>query len=387
MGIQLSEIAQLLKTSFKKPVSNLPVEAHIEAGMKWLSRAQDATPDGGVSIRFSLVRGWESTYPETTGYIIPTFLNYYRITGDTSYKRRAMRMAEWELSIQQEDGSFLGGAMSQRTNSLVFDTGQIVLGLMAAFKYSDEDRFLKAARKAGDWLVRVQDIDGAWRRFSYHSIPHSYHSRVSWALVELYQVIRKKKYLDTAKKNIGWVLSNQRPNGWFQDAGFTLEDHKAPYTHTIAYTIRGILEVGMLLNEQQYVEAAQKSVDELLKLQNSNGFFWGRYDANWNRKRRFSCLTGNAQISIAYLRLYEVNSDSKYLQRAHVLNEALKSMQNITTNKENIQGAMPGSHPVWGEYERFSYPNWATKFFVDALMLEKDSKKREEESLQFLTPT
>jgi hypothetical protein len=30
-----------------------------------------------------------------------------------------------------------------------------------------------------------------------------------------------------------------------------------------------------------------------------------------------------------------------------------------------------GSFPIWGRYAPLSYPNWAAKFFVDALLLER----------------
>ncbi len=33
----------------------------------------------------------------------------------------------------------------------------------------------------------------------------------------------------------------------------------------------------------------------------------------------------------------------------------------------NHRGAIRGSQPIWGQYSPFTYPNWATKFFVDAL--------------------
>ena len=31
-----------------------------------------------------------------------------------------------------------------------------------------------------------------------------------------------------------------------------------------------------------------------------------------------------------------------------------------------------GSFPVWGRYAPLQYPNWATKFLADALMLYED---------------
>jgi hypothetical protein len=42
---------------------------------------------------------------------------------------------------------------------------------------------------------------------------------------------------------------------------------------------------------------------------------------------------------------------------------------------ENTSGAMPGSFPLWGRYEPFGFPNWATKYFCDAIMMEEEVGK------------
>lgn len=374
MGIQLYSIVEILKESRKNTTNtSFTLDEHIEVGMKWLSRAQDATLDGGVSIRYSLIKGWESSYPETTGYIIPTFLKCYDLTGDITLKDRAMKMAEWELLIQQEDGAFIGGPFEKPVGKLVFDTGQIIFGLIEAFNYSKDERFLRAAIRAGDWLVNVQDKKGYWERHSFQSIPHTYYSRVAWALVKLYKIIDEEKYLTAVQRNMGWALSNQLQNGWFQNAGFTLKNHKEPFTHTIAYTIEGVLEIGIILGNQNYINAAKKPVDELLEAMSKDGLLWGKYNDRWEGKKNFICLTGNAQLSIICSRLYQVTNNSKYLDGARTLNKFLRSKQSLSIKNQNIHGAIPGSYPIWGEYERFAYPNWATKFFVDALTLEKEN--------------
>ena len=48
----------------------------IAEAVGWLGRAEDNSRlrDGGVAHHFSLIDGWGSSYPETTGYIVPTLL-------------------------------------------------------------------------------------------------------------------------------------------------------------------------------------------------------------------------------------------------------------------------------------------------------------------------
>ncbi len=40
---------------------------------------------------------------------------------------------------------------------VIFDTGQVLFGLLAAFQYSGDARYLGGVR-AGNWLVSVQSV-------------------------------------------------------------------------------------------------------------------------------------------------------------------------------------------------------------------------------------
>lgn len=365
----------ILKRPGSRVVGNL---FHIRKAMEWLCRAQDATPDAGIPIRYALKKmsswhpaGWNPSYPETTGYIIPTFVNCSRLFDDERYLESALRMADWLLTVQKEDGSFKGGDISSRMGSIVFDTGQIIFGFLSAFRQSNQERYLRAARKAGDWLRSIQNEDGTWKQFSFGSIPHSYHSRVAWALLELYQVDGDKKYLDGGRRSASWAAATQQGNGWFSQAGFSQSGHKDPLTHTIAYTIRGILESGVLLNDKSLIAAARKSVDVLSSIIRPDGSYSGNYDRNWRGCYRYSCLTGNAQISIILSRLHQLTGEKSYCDKAAQINGFLKAIQRTAARSKDIEGAIPGSSPIWGRYEGYAYPNWATKFFIDALIREE----------------
>jgi len=54
------------------------LDIQLEAAMAWLCVAQDRDADAGVAGSYTLLKGWTKSYPETTGYIIPTFLAYAR---------------------------------------------------------------------------------------------------------------------------------------------------------------------------------------------------------------------------------------------------------------------------------------------------------------------
>ena len=181
LGIGLVALKDYLR--IKNPIKDN--REHIEMAVEWLKNAQDATGNGGVSACYVRYRGWETAYPETTGYIIPTFFDYYYFANDEDCRERAIRMSDFLLNVQLDDGSFRLGFYPSQLNSEVFDTGQCIEGLVRCYKETRRDEYLTAAIKAGDWIASVQDKDGAWRRNSYHGIPHTYYTRVALALLEI----------------------------------------------------------------------------------------------------------------------------------------------------------------------------------------------------------
>ena len=116
-------------------------DAHLNAALAWLCRAQDAVP-GGVSAGYFFKRGWMPAYPETTGYIIPTFLAQ-------GLDDRALALGEWEIAVQLPEGAVRGG-IGLNDYPIVFNTGQVILGWTALYRATGEERFLQAASRAAD---------------------------------------------------------------------------------------------------------------------------------------------------------------------------------------------------------------------------------------------
>jgi len=353
---------------FRKSHTTKSIDFALHNAVKWLCLAQDNSPDDGVSEGYHLKHGWLPSYPETTGYIIETFCNYSDLANDTSLKDRALRMADWLVSIQYKDGAIPDSYFKKK---MVFDTGQVLFGFVRAFEETGEQRYREAALKAGKWLIDVQEQDGTWRKFAVGEIPHTYYARVAWSLSRLHSIIGDDQYNESCRKNIEWTLSQQQENGWFNNASFTMAKNDRPYTHTIAYTIRGILESGMYLQSDTYIGAACKAMDGLLGVLPDSGLVYGSYDKNWQGDTRFSCLTGSAQLAIIFFKLYQLTDKEQYLNAGRKINNYLLTKQELRISNKDVFGAIAGSYPVWGDYIHFMYPNWATKFLIDSLLIEK----------------
>lgn len=355
------------------PAADPGCEQVLSALMDWLSRAQDESlsADGGVARDYSLVRGWASSYPETTGYIVPTFLDYARRTGRADVRHRARRMADWLVSIQMPGGGFQGGKIDSRPKvPVTFNTGQILLGLAAA--ETEFGGYGDAMRRAADWLVQTQDPDGCWRK---HPTPFAamgekeYETHVAWGLFEAARIEPHRRYGEAGLANVRWALSSQGRDGWFPKC--CLDDPARPLTHTIAYALRGVIEAHRISSEPGLLEAARRTADGLLSALGDDGWLPGRLRHGWLPAVDSVCLTGSAQVAHCWLLMYELTGEARYAEAGRRANRFVRRTVRLD-GPLDIRGGVKGSFPVGGDFAPYEYMNWAAKFLADSLMLEMD---------------
>ena len=130
----------------------------------------------------------------------------------------------------------------------VFNTGQVLFGFARAFEETGNATFRDALHRAANWLVDAQDSDGAWRRFpSPFAKPgaNPYNTRTAFGFVRAFHVCRDERFLNAAVANAEWAARQARPNGWLTGNCLTPHCDDRGLTHTIAYAMRGLLEVGL----------------------------------------------------------------------------------------------------------------------------------------------
>jgi hypothetical protein len=355
------------------PLSDPGVEPVLHALIDWLSLAQDrsVSADGGVARTFDLVRGWETSYPETTGYIVPTFIEYARRYQSQDALERARRMTDWLVSIQLPGGGFQGGRIgSVPVVPVTFNTGQILIGLAAA--EAEFGSYRDAMVKAADWLVASQDADGCWRRYPTPFAAageKEYETHVSWGLFEAARIEPHRGYGEAGLANVGWVLSSQAADGWLSKC--CLDDPQRPLTHTIGYALRGMLEGHRYRPDATLLKAAQRVADGLLQVSGPDGRLPGRLWPGWRPAVDWVCLTGAAQVATCWFILHMLTSDQRYFDAALRTNAFVRRTVHLD-GPAQLRGGVKGSFPVDGAYCRYQMPNWAAKFLADSLMMELD---------------
>jgi hypothetical protein len=349
-----------------------PHAAHLAAAIDWLCRAQDVRDGqadaGGVSAGWSFEDGWLPSYPETTGYIIETFLAAADILQRPELVDRAQRMIDWELSLQQPDGAFPGHFGEPGSHPVIFNQGQILHGMVAGHTQLRRQDCLEAAVRGGRWMAAQIDDDGCFRRFEHNGVPHVYNTRATWALLAVGLLSGETRLVAAARRNLDWALTQQTDSGWYATNAFV--PGRSPFTHTIAYAIRGFLECGVLLDEPRYLDSAVKAARGLARVQRQDGWLAGTYRDGWVADAGYACLTGIAQMSLNWTRLAQVTGDDGWRENARSALAYLKTTQRLADPDDAVRGGIKGSSPIWGDYSRFEYPNWAAKFFADALMMD-----------------
>ena len=341
------------------------LNSRLQKAMDFLCRGIEFHRGRGISHSYSFwlnpVKGWHESYPEVTGYAIPTLLSTSRYHNTVRLEGLAMRCAEWLLSIQHEDGWFYSGVKRSQGPSF-FNSAMILFGLDSAYQFFGEEKYLDAMEKTLVWMESIQESDGAFLKHAYsEAFQPAYYSRAAWAIKK---ATRRFEHRDFSAMGERLVL-NLKP--YFLDdrilnCGFHRDE--GAFLHTVAYALRG----GMECNRFKKDDFNLSFLNVLMDKRQSRGVWPGRIafrDTGVEYDFSFRCLTGEAQMSI--LLLLTENQAWHDIAESTILD--LMKFQGKTGPK---RGGLPGSSPLWGAYMKWRYPTWATKFYVDAIQLVLD---------------
>jgi hypothetical protein len=363
--------------------SDISREESLKGTMSWLCMAQDATQNGGVSACYSVKsESWLGSYPETTGYIIQSFVMYAEHSGDKSFLDRAFKMAEWEIDILNPDGGTPGQfyfADEETTiGSVAFNTGQLAIGLSYVMKRRDEmDAALREKLEAGSlrviaYLQECLNAEGYFERgvsgFSAHG-RLSHNLMTAWGLHALSLEMASSSGEADGLRSTEYYMNNVNEHHWPTNTGIDEAEKDFPRTHALGYHVQGVAEVGLLADRSDMLERATDILDAALPLIDAEGNFSGRVKKNWQPGTEWNCLTGSSQFAIVYVRLGKLQNKPHYVHAANRLIQNVIGTQIVNHPNRAYDYGVRGSYPFSLKgYNRASFCNWAAKFHVDSLL-------------------
>lgn len=350
--------------------SDIRYKTHLKLSAEWLIRSIEKGK-GGSCAHFSPLMGWSRPYPETTGYLIPTLIRVSSVLNNPKYSDSALNIGQWLLDIQAKDGSWHGGLHPNKSSAgSVFNTGQILKGMVALFELTGDQKFLDAADKGAHWLASGVNKDGLWPAGDYRaSETPSYYTHVAWPMLEVWKRTHCASQRSSAELFLDMALKRKLSNGAIGRWGF--DDHGSAFTHTIAYTIRGFQESSRLIGDySKYGRPMEEILNFFVKkAELNNGKMPGEFNETLKGNNSYVCLTGNAQLAICILLMEQEAPDLRLVNAAAKMIDFIGSVQTSGRFIKSLNGGVAGSYPLWGRYMFMRYPNWSAKYYCDSLML------------------
>jgi uncharacterized protein YyaL (SSP411 family) len=275
-------------------------------------------------------------------------------------------MGEWLSEVQEPSGGFIEHDLRQDTKPIVFNTGQILHGFNALILRRGRRDLVPHARRAGDFLVSSADETGSFVRNEHYDMAHAYNVRSAWALLTLGRLLGEKAYENVALANADWTVAQQTANGFFLKNIF--QPGWNANTHGIAYVLQGLLEIHCISGRETYLTAVRRTAERIVSVYGTKRRLVSEIGENWEFLSSHLCLTGYAQLAIVFFRLYGLEGNKRYLNAGLNLLDDVAATQDVTSHGRPHYGGIKGSLPIYGRYSPLQYPNWATKFFIDALL-------------------
>ena len=292
------------------------------------------------------------TYPEVTGYYIPTLLRI-------GERDKAIAFAKHLCSIQKEDGSWFD---SKNKEPYVFDSAQILKGLIA-IRHILPDVDIHII-KGVDWILSNVKEDGRLTTPSQKAwgTDDSFCSE----LIHVYciepirdagVIYKRSDYITAANKILNYYLSNYRE----KILNFSL------LSHFYAYVMEGLFDLGK-------VDLCREAMENLEKFRNRKGAIPGLNNVPW------ICSTGLFQLAIVWYKLGNLAKGD--------------SLFNYACSIQNESGGWFGSYPpssfaasklgrkvfYRGKKSPYYFPSeeisWAVKYFFDAVYFKEKLEKQ-----------
>lgn len=295
-----------------------------QKAISWIYK--NSIPREGVINNTSL----KESYPEVTGYYIPTLLRW-------GHKELACTYAKWLCSIQHIDGAWYD---TKDVDPYIFDTAQILKGLIAIYPY--DNSVADNIKRGCEWIISCMDSNGKlitpstveWGTDgSCSDLIHTYCISPIMAAGKLFDC---QKYIDAANRMIDYYITERIE----EILNFGL------LSHFYAYVMEAMIDI-------DHKEIAQEAMEKIAKLQKASGAVPAYKNVDW------VCSTGLFQLAIVWFRLGNLENGNKAFEYACKLQNESGGWYGSYISEENSSEE--------NTYFPTSEISWAVKYFLDAL--------------------
>lgn len=272
----------------------------------------------------------KKSYPEVTGYYIPTLLKW-------GYKDLALQYAKWLCNIQKKDGSWYD---TDNKAPYIFDSAQILKGLLAIRECLPEvdehiikgcEWILNNITSEGRLLSPLEDAWGDGKTFS--ELIHTY---CISPIKEAGILFNRSDFVKKADLIADYYTTNCKT----EILNMNL------LSHFYAYVMEAMIDIG-------HEELAREAMDKIAIMQKESGAVPGYNNVNW------VCSTGLFQLALVWFRLGDIDKGNRAFEYACRLQNESGGWFGSYVSEEN-----PNEENTYFPSSEIS---WAVKYFLDAL--------------------
>lgn len=218
----------------------------------------------------------------------------------------------------------------------------------------------------GSFLACYDAEANEWRHpgFSFYDDHSALHAKHAIGLLHLAAITQDERYTTAARRVLDWVLTLQQADGAIQAS----TRQKNIVSHAHCYAVEGLLYGYHVLGDARYLKAAQRAGDWLLHARNRDGSISIEYKQRLQGMGRRiiekvfpkRVSDASAQAVRLWVLLYHLTGDPAYLDACEPTLTFLRRMQSRTIQDVRSFGALyfwPG-HPIMF--------TWATLFAAQA---------------------
>lgn len=382
----------------------------VELAKEWLLNSgiqnvgKEKEINGGFNSWFNLSeKKYQYIYSEVTGYGISTLIYLNKLNLNKNFIERSKLSADWLIKFamhesggiktryyydkndEQKEFSFDDGLL------FTFDSGMVLYGLIMLYKETKEEKYLNAATKIADFLIKCIKKDGFFyaaynpkrddyvddeKKWSFQS--GSFHSKIALGLLELHEITGEKSYKISSIDICNSAMKVQEKNGRF----ITSRENNSTHFHPHLYSAEGMMYVGMKLEKRKFLESAAAACKWTLESQNENGGIPCMFvDGKFNKNERTDVLSQTLRLSTILLKMKILN-DENIKEKLDKLMKRVVNLQN--TDNEQAGGFFFGWDENGNEINHLN--SWCTMFSIQALNMYDDFflKKKSFEIMPFI---
>ncbi|WED42605.1 glycoside hydrolase family 76 protein [Legionella cardiaca] len=221
-----------------------------------------------------------------------TFLKLYQLNHDPALEKNFKPIANFILSMQVKSGPNAGGFYysydpatdTKQCRVVVGTTSKTIFTLLELYRFYNDDSYLTAAKKAGDWLLTMVKPDGnvtpiaichedQWHLYDKNSFLYS--GQVLSALSRLYTATKDQRYYEGATK-IAEHFRNE-----VQKQGIYVGDSFRPKNSiSTSWLLMSMIDYAKINSQEIYRNLIRQAAAKILSLQitdNSDAYTYGRY--------------------------------------------------------------------------------------------------------------